>query len=290
VLLAVLCALVSSLLYAFASVLQQRGAAAQPEDQSLRLGLLARLIRDPWWVLGLGCDVAGYIFQFVALGHGPLVLVQPLLVCGLLFALPIGAAVAGRKMLPSDWVAAGLVCAGLAAFLTVANPASGTSDVSPAVWVMLLTTCAATALFLVLMSRNCGPRVRVILLSGGAGVLYGAGAALTKTSSHLLDEGWVHLLLHWQPYLLAVFGIAGMLLAQSAFQAGWLDVSLPTMSVTDPIVSIVIGAVAFGESLASGPLSIAVEVVALIVMSAGVVALARSSARSAVHHPPPVTT
>ena len=285
-----LCALVSSLLYAFASVLQQRGAAAQPEDQSLRLGLLARLIRDPWWVLGLGCDVAGYAFQFVALGHGPLVLVQPLLVCGLLFALPIGAAVAGRKLLASDWVAAGMVCAGLAIFLIVANPASGTNDVSPAVWVLLLTTCAATALFLVLMSRNSGPRLRVVLLSGGAGVLYGAGAALTKTSSHLLDEGWVRLLLHWQPYLLAVFGIAGMLLAQSAFQAGWLDVSLPTMSVADPIVSIVIGAIAFGESLASDSLSIAVEVVALIVMSAGVVLLARSSARSTVTHPPPVTT
>jgi hypothetical protein len=62
------------------------------------------------------------------------------------------------------------------------------------------------------------------------------------------------------------------------------------MSVTDPIVSIVIGAVAFGESLASGPLSIAVEVAALIVMSAGVVGLARSSARSKATHPPAVTT
>jgi drug/metabolite transporter (DMT)-like permease len=288
--LAVLCALVSALLYGMASVLQQRGAAAQPEDQSLRLGLLARLIRDPWWVVGLGCDVAGYVFQFVALGHGPIVLVQPLLVCGLLFALPIGAAVAGRRLQRSDWIAAGMVCAGLAVFLIVARPSSGTSDVSSGVWVLLLTTCAATALFLVLMSRGRGPRLRVVLLSGGAGVLYGAGAALTKTSSHLLDEGWLHLALHWQPYMLALFGISGMLLAQSAFQAGWLDVSLPTMSVADPIVSIVVGALAFGERLASGPLSIPVEVVALMIMSAGVVALARSSARSTTSRPPAVTT
>jgi drug/metabolite transporter (DMT)-like permease len=288
--LVVLCALVSSLLYALASVLQQRGAAAQPGNQSLRLGLLARLIRDPWWVLGLGCDVAAFVFQFVALGHGPLVLVQPLLVCGLLFALPIGAAMAGRKLLPSDWVAAGMVCAGLALFLTVARPSAGSNDVSPAVWTLLLATDAAVALFLVSMSLRSGPRLRVILLSGAAGVLYGAGAALTKTSSHLLDEGWLRLFLHWQPYMLAVFGIAGMLLAQSAFQAGWLDVSLPTMSVTDPIVSILIGAIVLGERLASGPLSIALEVVALIVMSAGVVALARSSARSSVPHPPPVKT
>jgi drug/metabolite transporter (DMT)-like permease len=285
----VVCALVSALLYGLASVLQQRGAAAQPEDQSLRLGLLARLIRDPWWMVGLGCDVAGYVFQFIALGHGPLVLVQPLLVCGLLFALPMGAAVAGRKLLRSDWLAAVMVCAGLAAFLTIARPSAGTSDVDAGVWVLLLTTCAAVALGLVLMSHGRGARVRVIMLSAGAGVLYGAGAALTKTSSHLLNEGWLRLALHWQPYMLALFGIAGMLLAQSAFQAGWLDVSLPTMSVMDPIVSIVIGALAFGEGLASGPGDVAVEVVALIVMSLGVIMLARSSARSAVAPSPSVS-
>jgi drug/metabolite transporter (DMT)-like permease len=287
--LAVVSALVSALLYGLASVLQQRGAAAQPEDQSLRLGLLARLVRDPWWMVGLGCDVAGYVFQFIALGHGPLVLVQPLLVCGLLFALPMGAALAGRKLLRSDWVAAVMVCAGLAAFLTIARPASGTSDVAPGVWVLLLTTCAAVALALVLLSNGRGPRLRVVMLSGGAGVLYGAGAALTKTSSHLLNEGWLRLALHWQPYMLALFGIAGMLLAQSAFQAGWLDVSLPTMSVMDPIVSIVIGALAFREGLASGPGDVAVEVVALIVMSLGVIMLARSSARSSVVEAPSVS-
>ena len=283
------CALVSALLYGLASVLQQRGAAAQPEDQSLRLGLLARLIRDPWWMVGLGCDVAGYVFQFIALGHGPIVLVQPLLVCGLLFALPIGAALAGRKLLRSDWLAAVMVCAGLAAFLTIARPSAGTNDVDAGVWVLLLTSCAGLALLLVLMSNGRGPRVRVVMLSGGAGVLYGAGAALTKSSSHLLNEGWLRLALHWQPYLLAVFGIAGMVLAQSAFQAGWLDVSLPTMSVADPIVSIVIGALVFGEGLASGPGDVAVEVVALIVMSLGVIMLARASARSTVAASPSVS-
>jgi len=285
----VVCALVSALLYGLASVLQQRGAAAQPEDQSLRLGLLARLIRDPWWMVGLGCDVAGYVFQFIALGHGPIVLVQPLLVCGLLFALPIGAAVAGRKLLRSDWVAAVMVCAGLAAFLTIARPSAGSNDVATGIWVLLLTTCAVVALVLVLMSNGRGPRVRVVMLSAGAGVLYGAGAALTKTSSHLLNEGWLRLALHWQPYMLALFGLAGMLLAQSAFQAGWLDVSLPTMSVMDPIVSIVIGALAFGEGLASGPGDVAVEVVALMVMSLGVIMLARANARSTVAPSPSVS-
>ncbi len=275
-------------MYAFASVLQQRGAAAQPMDQSMRIGLLTRLVRNPGWMLGLVCDVAGYGFQFVALGHGPIVLVQPLLVCGLLFALPIGAAWAGRKLRPSDWVASVVVCAGLAVFLTVARPSSGRNDARPFVWVLMLASTAAAALILVAASRGRGSRQRAVLLSGAAGIVYGTAAALTKTSSHLLDRGLLRVVAHWQPYMLLIAGAAGMVIAQSAFQAGSLDVSLPTMSVIDPVVSIVIGALAFRESLSSSPVAIAAELISLSAMSVGVFVLARSKALSTIHQPPPL--
>src|SRR6516164_5767274 len=139
-------------MYALASVLQQRSAAAQPADQSLRLSLLGRLLKTPMWLLGLGCDVAGYILQFVALGHGPIVVVQPLLVCGLLFALPLGAAWAGRKLRRRDWIAAILVCSGLAVFLVVAAPESGHNNVAPVVWIALLGSAAGITLALVIAS------------------------------------------------------------------------------------------------------------------------------------------
>jgi drug/metabolite transporter (DMT)-like permease len=275
--LAVLVALGSALMYALASVLQQRSAAAQPADQALRLSLLGRLLRTRMWLLGLGCDVTGYLLQFVALGHGPIIVVQPLLVCGLLFALPLGAAWAGRKLQRRDWIAAGLVCSGLAVFLLVASPASGHDNVGPIVWIGLLGSAAAVTFALVVASRGRPAWQRAVLLSGGAGVIYGVTAALTKTSSHLLDRGIVPLLAHWQPYALLIAGIVGMVISQSAFQAGSLDASLPTMSVVDPIVSIIIGALAFGETIADGPGDVALEVIALVAMSAGVVMLARSA-------------
>ncbi len=231
------------------------------------------------WLLGLGCDVTGYILQFVALGHGPIIVVQPLLVCGLLFALPLGAAWAGRKLQRRDWIAAGLVCSGLAVFLLVASPASGHDNVGPIVWIGLLGSAAAVTFALVVASRGRPAWQRAVLLSGGAGVIYGVTAALTKTSSHLLDRGIVPLLAHWQPYALLIAGIVGMVISQSAFQAGSLDASLPTMSVVDPIVSIIIGALAFGETIAAGPGDVALEVIALVAMSAGVVMLARSAGR-----------
>ncbi len=285
--LAILSALGASLMYAMASVLQQRGASAQPAEQSLRLGLLVGLLANPIWVLGLACDVAGYVLQFVALGHGTLVVVQPLLVCGLLFALPLGAAWAGRRLGTSDWVAAAVVCAGLAGFLIVANPASGANDARPVAWILLLGIDAAVATLLVACTFGRHPRQRALLLSGAAGVVYGAAAALTKTSSHLFDQGWWRVVLHWQPYVLIVFGVGGMVLGQSAFQAGALDVSLPTMSVVDPIVSIIIGAVVFHETISSSPAAAIVQVLALIAMSCGVFALARSGSRRQAHQRPP---
>jgi drug/metabolite transporter (DMT)-like permease len=274
-------------MYAFASVLQQRGASAQPPEQALRLTLLGRLLLNPLWVLGLGCDVAGYGFQFLALGHGTLVVVQPLLVTGLLFALPLGAAWAGRRLKRRDWAAAVLVCAGLAVFLTVANPASGHADVRPFVWVLLLASAAGAVVLFVVSSLGRVAWQRAVLLSAAAGIVYGTTAALTKTSSHLLDDGLIHLLAHWQPYALLVAGIGGMVIAQSAFQAGSLDSSLPTMTVVDPVVSIVIGAVAFGESIAAGPGDLAAEVIALVVMSCGVFLLARSEALRTLPAPEP---
>jgi drug/metabolite transporter (DMT)-like permease len=276
-------------MYALASVLQQRGAAAQPLDQALRLSLLARLLRNPGWVLGLACDVIGYLLQFVALGHGTLVVVQPLLICGLLFALPLGAAWAGRRLRARDWVAAVMVCTGLAVFLAVASPQTGHNDVRPVVWILLLGSAGGAVLGLITLSRGRLPWQRAVLLSAAAGVVYGVTAALTKTSSHLLDRGPILLLAHWQPYALLIVGIGGMVIAQSAFQAGSLGSSLPTMSVVDPIVSIVIGAVAFGESIAASPGDVIAEVIALVAMTTGVFLLARSEGVRSLQEQPPST-
>src|SRR6266566_9014384 len=113
----VLAALGAALLYALASVLQQRAAGEAPAERSLRLRLLVGLIARPMWVIGILADGAGFVLQFVALDHGSLVLVQPLLVSGLLFALPLGAFLSRSALRPADWLGAALVVTGLSVFL-----------------------------------------------------------------------------------------------------------------------------------------------------------------------------
>lgn len=284
--LAVVCAILASGMYAAASVLQQRTASAESQKHALRIGLLTRLVQNPIWLAGVAADLAGYVLQFVALGNGTLVVVQPLLVCGLLFALPIGAHWGGVRLRTKDWLGAVAVCAGLGVFLIVARPAPGHDNVHLSRWIVLLTIAGMACGILLALCRHRSLRHRAVLLSGVAGISYGVAAALTKACAHLLTRGLPVLLVHWQPYVLVIIGIGGMLVSQSAFQAGTLDASLPTMTVVDPIVSIVIGAVAFGESLDIGVTSTSTEIIALVVMIAGVFVLARTRAVRGLHEQP----
>jgi drug/metabolite transporter (DMT)-like permease len=281
VFLAVVCALSSSLLYALASVLQHRAAIAQPQEHSLRLGLLTRLCRSPQFVIGIICDALAYALQFVALGHASLVLVQPLLVCGLLFALPLGAWLAGATMKTRDWLAAVLIVAGLALFLVVASPRRGTTDVDA--WPQLCAFTAVAVGALILLARGRASRTRAALLAGAAGLVYGLTAALTKSVAHLLGIGVGRLLGSWELYVLILAGVVGMVLAQSAFQAGPLDASLPVLTVVDPVVSITIGALAFSEGLRTGKVSSVLEIVGILAMTGGVFLLSRAEAVHAMH-------
>ena len=73
-------------------------------------------------------------------------------------------------------------------------------------------------------------------------MVYGVAAGFTRTTAHVLSHrGLAHVLSSWTTYGLVAAGVLGMVLAQSAFQAGQLDASLPPMTVVDPIVSILIG-------------------------------------------------
>ena len=273
----------AALLYALASVLQHRAATAQPEQQSMRLGLLRRLVTEPLWLAGIMADGFAFVFQFVALGHGSLVVVQPLLVSGLLFALPLEAWLSATRLTRRDWLGAAAVVAGLSLFLLVAGAGRGDAEVADVSWGVLIAIGSVAVAALVLAARGGPSRRRATLLATAAGIVYGLTAALTKSTAHTLGLGLGHVVLSPQLAGLIVFGGLGLLLAQSAFQAGPLDASLPMLTVTDPIVSIAIGAAVFDETIAVGPVSSALEAVGLVLVVVGVFTLGRSAA--VVGHP-----
>jgi drug/metabolite transporter (DMT)-like permease len=274
VFIAIVASLVAALCYAGASVLQHRAAVEVPVQHSLRLGLLAKLVAKPWWIAGIVADALGFAMQFIALGKGPIVVVQPLLVSGLLFALPFGAWVSGKRIHASELRAAGLVVAGLALMLAVANPSKGHATLADHQWVLLaICVLVPTAILILIAGRS---RMRATLLAAAAASVYGITAALAKVTSHTLGQGIGHALASWQLWALIPGGLVGMLLCQSAFQAGSLAMSLPTLTAVDPLVSIAIGILAFHEHLDQHPLGVACEIAGTVTMVVGVFLLGRS--------------
>jgi hypothetical protein len=118
-------------------------------------------------------------------------------------------------------------------------------------WVSLFAVTAVLSGGAVLLARGTARR-RALLLAVATGVLYGVTSAVTEHTGHVLDRGALHTLTTWAPYVLAVISIVGLLVNQSAYQAGDLRLSLPTFTVLEPIVAILIGQFLFSEHIASG--------------------------------------
>jgi drug/metabolite transporter (DMT)-like permease len=225
------------------------------------------------------------MLQFVALGHGSIALVQLLLVSGLLFALPLGALISRCPIGRSDLVAGALVVVGLATFLTVAAPAPGRGRAPTGTWVVIGAGGAIVIGGLVLLAgRRPGVR-RATALGAAAGVANALVAVFSKSTAVMLAHGLLHALTSWQLYALLVSGAASLVLASSAFEAGSLAASLPMLTVVDPIVAIIIGAVFFGESLTIRGMAPIAEVASLAAIVAGVFMLGRSPLVHCTHGP-----
>ena len=130
---AVALAILTAFLYALSNVLELIEAEQVPDEYALKLGLMARLIRRPRWLLGVACDVVGYLTQAAALALAAVVFVMPIVASGIVMALFLGAALTHRSVRPSDWLAATVLSAGLAAFLYEVSPTGGRPSRRPRV-------------------------------------------------------------------------------------------------------------------------------------------------------------
>ncbi|MEX2254084.1 MAG: DMT family transporter [Acidimicrobiia bacterium] len=274
---AIVLAVSAGFAYALASVLQQRAAAQAPPELSLRPGLLLNLVRRPTWLFGTVIDGGAYALEAASLAFGSIIIVQPLLVTGLLWALPLAAVGRPERVTRREWIPAIALVIGLATFVTVGDPHGGRAQASGLAWILTVVGLTVPVVIAVVAARNATPGRRALLLAFSAGCVYGLTAALTKSTLDLLDGGVLDVFTHWQPYALVAAGFVGFILNQSAFQAGHLAASLPAMAVTDPVVGCVIGVTLFGESLgATGTGAVAATSVAVVVMIIATVSLARS--------------
>jgi drug/metabolite transporter (DMT)-like permease len=281
-----LLALTASLFFAAAYVLQYHEAHEAPQGLFLSPRLLVELARHKIWVGGIIAMLIGDGLQAWALGIGSLAVVEPVLTASLLFALPLSAAWRREKLRRTEWIGAVLVSAGVGLLLGVGSPTAGDADMPQYQW--LLLTLAAWGLGLILVAagrRAPWPSYKAAFIGGGAGVLFGLQDALTRYCLHWISRDFTHLALSWQPYVLLITAVYGLVLAQSAYEAGSLSASLPPMIVGEPVIGGLIGIVALNEHLGTTPAGLFWETFGVVIMVWGTIMLARSPLVLGKSHP-----
>ncbi len=274
----VVLALLAALCAAVGIVVRQLATRHVPAEHGMTPVIVVALVRNPLWWAGTGSAFLGYVFQALALTHGSLLLVQPLLASALMFALPISAHIAGDRVTRAEWAWAGLLTLGLAIFVLVGRPQEGSFQPSLATALTVGAVCISLLTFCVVgAARNIGTR-RAVLLAIAVGTMFGLVALLTKICTHrLAADGWQATLATPAPYLLIIVAVTGTLLQQSAFHAGALQTSVPTMLVLEPVVAVVLGILVLDEQFtARGPALLALPI-AVAAMLAGTVLLGRDT-------------
>jgi uncharacterized protein (TIRG00374 family) len=247
-------ALGAAVSFAVANVTQMRASRRATAPETLSPRLLLRLVRDREWLVGLAASVIGYGLQASALFLAPVLLVQPLIVAELLVALPLASSLAGIRLHRREWTGAGLVAAGITAFVLVGDPHGDRTQLSATTWIIMTASVAAfvAALVLIAESRRDRPMQRATLLAIAASVCFGLLSVLTKVVGRQFQDHGLATLILPQPWMLAIVAVTGLLLTQTAFRIAPLSVSLPVIDVGEPLVASLLAALAFGESIGIG--------------------------------------
>ncbi len=286
---------------AASSVLQREANREIPQKENLSLKLIWSLLHKPVWFGGILAVIVGFLLQATALGEGELSVVEPILVLELPLTLILASRVFGSNMGPREWASTLAMTAGLAGLLYFLSPTPSRSDtVRPHVWLIGIGVNLAVVAALVAWGRQ-GPAGRGGARDGSsrgsngqgssgtrssshqaavygvaAGATFGLTAALMKGMTARFSNGFGALFTGWQIYAMVATGVFGIFLVQSALNAGRLIAAQPGLTLSDPIVSILWGVLAFHEKVSTDPLNLLLAALSTVLMAAAVVALARS--------------
>jgi hypothetical protein len=276
---AALLALCAALASAIGNVIRQRSAQEVTDKRVGHLALFGMLLRDTrWWLGGTG-DIASYCLLAAALDKGSVLLVMSLQVTALLFALPIYARLTRHPVSGREWLWAVVLAVALAVVIAVGQPAGGQDRASLETWMVVAAVmCPALGLCL-LGARIWSDRpVSAVLLAAVAGSLLALFAVLTKGVVDIVEHGAGQLWHTPELYAWVFSGVAGMIYHQSAYRAGALTASLPTIIVAKPVVGAVLGITVLDEMLRADGTEWFVLTAAAVVVVIATVGLARGEA------------
>lgn len=227
---------------------------------------LVYLLRQPRWLAGQALSLCSFGLHAMALKLGALAVVQPVVVSGIVFAVPVRALLSGRLPRAVEVRAVLLTAIGLATFLVASRPAGterqGWDGREALAFTAAGLACAALTHSLA-SSRKAAPR-RAALLGVTSGILFGLMAGLLKLCvATAQEDGAITALLEWPIWALVLSGVAGTVVNQRAYRTAALSASMPILNVVDVMVALGFGLAVFREVPGHSPAALVAELVAL---------------------------
>jgi hypothetical protein len=276
--LAVTLALLSAATFAISSSVQHQAAEGAPESARGLVGLLGYLVRRPPWLIGQFLATCAFVLHASALHAGPIAVVQPIVVSGIVWAVPARAALNRRMPSLTELRAVVITAIGLAVFLVASDPTVGTpASLGGGTIAFAAAGVLIAAAANVLAARvHDDPRRKAFFLGVVGGVLFGLVAGFVKLALQELNSGGLDAMLTaWPTYAVLLAGTAGVLTNQRAYRVAGLSASMPALNIVNGMTSLAFGFTVFHEVPRHSPLFLVVEVGALGCMGFGLWRLIR---------------
>jgi len=139
------------------NLMTQHAASTSAPKREKGWRLVGYLVRQPLWLLGGVAAVGSFSFQALALHHGQLSVVQPILVTELVFVLVLRRVWIRQDVARAAWAAVLVVCVALAVFLIVAEPTGGHPAPETAEWVSAVSVFGGSIAALALLGMRGSP-------------------------------------------------------------------------------------------------------------------------------------
>jgi len=262
VILALGAALFGTLAYGVASVLQSVGAGKATGPA---------VLRQPAYLLGLGCDGVAWLASLVALRRMPAFAVQSLLAGSVGVTVLLALLFLGARPRPRDGFALVLLVAGLVG--VAAASGSQASSAAPS-WFVAGTWVAAVVLSGLLAVTYRRGQWAVLSLIAGVAFAGAAVCARGLTTS----SGWWQLLLEPLVWAIVVLGALGAVGYARALESGQVGPATALLWVVEVVAAGVVGVTVLGDHVRPGLQWLALLSVVVAVGASVVLALSPASA------------
>jgi drug/metabolite transporter (DMT)-like permease len=234
--------------YGVANLLQSAAAARTTVHHTFDPGLLVKLAGHRTYLLGLGCQLVGFVLAFFARRDLPLFLVQASVAAGLGVTALLGVLVLKWSLPRAEVALLGLLLLGITALVLAAQPAHSRRLGAAGViaLVVALGVIAGCGFFAVRLHGATGS----VVLGSLAGVGFSAAAIAARPLAG--EHSVAGILANPLLYLLIVHSLVGQLLLGLAMQRGSTTAAVAAMDAAGAVPAAIVGLLLLGDKIHPG--------------------------------------